>query len=112
MQDLGLKESDWKLFRKRLPEWQERYMEGLIEEYKDFLSSDEPASTKFWELEKKLKNDKRKTGVLAEGISRSNMKYLMMDLINEGAISPEDFEEFSEDFRDQLVFYYDRMKNN
>lgn len=112
MQDLGFTEADWKLFRKRLSEWQERYMEGLVEEYKEFLSSDKPASTKFWELEKKLKNDKRKTGVLAEGISRSNMKFLMMDLINEGAISVADFDGFSEDFRDQLVFYCERMKAN
>ena len=110
MQDLGFTEADWKLFRKRLPDWQERYMEGLVEEDKEFLSSDKPASTKFWELEKKLKNDKRKTGSLAEGISRSNMKFLMMDLINEGAISVEDFDGFSEDFRDQLIFYSERVK--
>ena len=112
MQELGCTEADWKLFRKRLPEWQERYMEKLIEEYKVYLSSDEPASSKFWGMEKKIKNDKRKTGVLAEGISRSNMKFLMMDLINEGAITQEDFEGFSEDFRDQLIFYCERMKAN
>ena len=112
MQELGCTEADWKLFRKRLPEWQERYMEKLIEEYKVYLSSDESASSKFWGMEKKIKNDKRKTGVLAEGISRSNMKFLMMDLINEGAITPEDFDGFSEDFRDQLIFYCERMKAN
>lgn len=112
MQELGFTEADWKLFRKRLPEWQERYMEKLIEEYKVYLSSDEPASSKFWGMEKKIKNDKRKTGVLAEGISRSNMKFLMMDLINEGAITQEDFDGFSEAFRDQLIFYCERMKAN
>ena len=48
MQELGFTEADWKLFRKRLPDWQERYMEKLIEEYKVYLSSDEPASSKFW----------------------------------------------------------------
>lgn len=26
-------ESDWKLFRSLLPEWQERHMEGLIRDY-------------------------------------------------------------------------------
>ena len=112
MQELGCTEADWKLFRKRLPEGQVRYMEKLIEEYKVYLSSDEPASSKFWGMEKKIKNDKRKTGGLAEGISRYNMKFLMMDLINEGAITPEDFDGFSEDFRDQLLFYCERMKAN
>ena len=33
MRELGFTEADWKLFRKRLPIWQERYMEKLIEEY-------------------------------------------------------------------------------
>ena len=52
MQELGFTEADWKLFRKRLPEWQERYMEKLIEEYKVYLSSDEPASSKFWGMKR------------------------------------------------------------
>ena len=110
MQNLGFTEADWKLFRKRLPEWQERYMETLVEDYKKFLSSNEPASSKFWGLEKCLKKDKRKTGVLAEGISRSNMKILMMNLIDEGAIATDDFNGFSDDFRDQLLFYYANVR--
>ena len=112
MQNLGFTEADWKLFRKRLPEWQERYMEVLVEDYMKFLSSNEPASSKFWELEKRLKMDKRKTGVLAEGISRSNMKIIMMNLIDEGAIAAEDFNGFSDDFREQLLFYFERMKQD
>lgn len=39
------------------------------------------------------------------------MKFLMMDLINEGAINKDDFEGFSEDFKDQLLFYCERMDN-
>ena len=112
MQELGFTETDWKLFRKKLPIWQEQYMEKLIEEYKALLVSDKPASSKFWELEKRIKLDQKDTGVLAQGISRSNMRFLMMDLINEGAISVEDFDGFSEDFRDQLLFYCERMKAN
>lgn len=110
MQNLEFTEADWKLFRKRLPDWQERYMASLIEEYRTFLSSDVPASSKFWELDKRIKNDKRKTGVLATDVSRSNMRFLMMDLINEGAISVEDFEGFSEDFKAQLTLFLDRAR--
>ena len=29
----GFNESDWKLFRKKVPEWQEAYMNRLNEEY-------------------------------------------------------------------------------
>lgn len=27
-----ISKSDWKLYRERVPEWQERYMEGLTKE--------------------------------------------------------------------------------
>ena len=104
MQNHGFTEADWKLFRKRLPEWQEHYMEGLIEQYKEILSTDEPASSKFWELEKRLKKDKRDTGVLATDISRSNMRMHLIELFREGAITEEDLAEFSEELRETLPF--------
>ena len=105
MQDYGYTEADWKLFRKLLPDWQERYMEKLIEEYKALMSTDEPASTKIWNLEKRIKSDKRDTGVLAQDVSRSNMRFLMMDLINEGAITEADLEGFSEDYKELMISY-------
>ena len=37
-------EKDWKLFRKKLPGWQEAYMERLCKEYINLLSSDINAS--------------------------------------------------------------------
>ena len=48
-------EKDWKLFREKLPEWQEAYMERLAKEYMELLSSDRQASDKFWELDKRIK---------------------------------------------------------
>ena len=87
-------EKDWKLFRKLLPGWQEAYME--------LLSSDRQASDKFWELDKRIKEDKRRTGVLVSGASRSNMFQLIIILINEEAISEDDLKGFSEDLRDTV----------
>ena len=49
-----ISKSDWKLFRQKMPDWQERYMERLDKEYIELLSSDKPASTKFWELYESL----------------------------------------------------------
>ncbi len=109
MLDYGFTEADWKLFRKRLPEWQERYMEKLVEEYLDLLSTDEPASTRFWNLEERIKKDKKDTGVLAEDISRSNMRFLMMDLINEGAITESDLHGFSDEYKQLMVSYCNRV---
>ena len=66
-------EADWKLFRKKLPEWQEKYMWELIKEYAAILASKGESSEKFWTLEKRIRRDKKKTGVLLEGMSRSMM---------------------------------------
>ena len=66
-----VKEKDWKQFRKMLPEWQEAYMERLTKEYIELLSSDMQASDKFWALDKRIKDDKKCTGVIARDISRS-----------------------------------------
>ena len=62
---LPVNESDWKLFRKRLPEWQERCMEQLAESYAALLAGPGKASDKFWELEKRLRKDKKRVGVVA-----------------------------------------------
>lgn len=57
---------DWKLYREKLPEWQEAFMEKLVAEYVEYLTSDEPASTKFREMEKRIKKDKKNPGVWIE----------------------------------------------
>lgn len=37
---MELSKNDWKLFRERLPGWQERYMDKLTCEYAEFLTDD------------------------------------------------------------------------
>ena len=64
---MDISKKDWKLFREKLSGWQENYMEGLVKEYADFLNNDKkPASEKFWELEKRIKEDKHHPGVIME----------------------------------------------
>lgn len=42
-------------------------MEGFVKEYANFLNDDtKPASEKFWELKKRIKEDKRHPGVIME----------------------------------------------
>ena len=91
-------EKDWILFRKKLPDWQEAYMERLCKEYIDLLSSDTNASDRFWELEKRIKDDRKKTGVIAT-MSRSKMILNIADLVYDGAISMDELEEFSDDLK-------------
>lgn len=107
MQERGFTEKDWKLFRNKIADWQETYMDRLNKEYIELLSDDANPSEKFWRLEKRIKEDKKKTGVQLE-MSRSNLIYNIMSLINEGAISFEDLEEFSDELKETVRFFIER----
>lgn len=41
---MEISKSDWKLFRARIAEWQENYMECLVKEYIDMLNGNGNAS--------------------------------------------------------------------
>ncbi len=93
---------DWKLFREKIGEWQEHYMEKLVKEYVDYLSSDIPASTKFWEMEKRIKRDRKTPGVCIT-LRKSDMFWDIARLIHDGVISMEDLEEFSDDVKEAVA---------
>ena len=86
-------EKDWKLFRNKISDWKEAYMEKLNKEYVALLSGKGNASDKFWKLEKRIREDKKDCGVQCE-MSRSNQFYIMLSLLNEGAITFDDLEDF------------------
>ena len=98
----GVNEKDWKLFRSRLPGWQETYMERIIEEYRKLLGSEEQASEKFWALDERIKWDKRNPGVLLHDVKRSNMDIHLLQLLRYEVIRLEDLDGFSEELRDKL----------
>lgn len=102
MPAIEIKKSDWKLFRERLPGWQEKYMEKLVAEYADYLNSDAPASTKFWEMEKRIKEDKRRPGVLLS-LEKKHVDWDLMRLMKDGAITEEDLEGFSQELIDRVL---------
>ena len=83
-------EKDWKIFRSKIAGWQEAYMDKPNKEYIGILSGDGNPSEKFWALEKRIKKDKKDCGVQCE-MSRSIQFYIMLSLLNEGAITMEDF---------------------
>ncbi|MCM1048375.1 MAG: multidrug transporter [Clostridiales bacterium] len=99
--------SDWKLYREKVGEWQEHYMENLIKEYSDYLCSDLPASDKFWELEKRIRRDREALGVCIE-LKRSNMFWDIAGLIQDEVISTDDLEEFSDDVKEAVALILKR----
>ena len=90
-------ESDWKLFKKMLPQWQERYMEKLIGQYVEMLNGDSEASSRFWALEERINRDKLSSGVLVNDIRRSTMRYEIANLLSDNVITLDDLDGFTED---------------
>lgn len=95
-------ESDWKLFRKKLPDWQERFMGRLCGEYIALLNSGGLPSKRFWALEKRIRQDRRKTGVVANNVCRSRMYQHIACLVQEGAVTLDELAEFSEDLQKRI----------
>lgn len=93
---------DWKLYREKIGGWQEHYIEKLVKEYADYLCSDLPASTKFWEIEKRIKRDRKTLGVCIE-LKKSDMFWDIAGLIHDKVISMDDLEEFSDDLKEAVV---------
>ena len=91
-------ESDWKLFRKKIPGWQEDYMNRLCEDYVKLLTSDRSGADRFWDIEKRIKNDQKKTGVIAD-MRRSQLVYNLVNLVSEGVIRLDDLNDFSEELQ-------------
>ena len=88
-------EKDWKLFREKLPEWQEAYMERLIKEYTELLAGDEAASDKFWALDKRIRADRQRLGVRVNEVTRSKLQNILTGLIIENVITEDDLQDFS-----------------
>ena len=97
----NINEQDWKLFRAKLPKWQENYMDRLNKEYKEILNSDKLPSEKFWELEKRIFNDKKHVGVTAV-MSRSRFLENIYSLLSEGAITKNDLSDFSKELQNEI----------
>ena len=93
---------DWKLYQEKIKEWQERYMEKLVKEYADYLCSNLPASTKFWELEKRIRQDKKNPGVLIE-LSKSDMLWDIAGLVRRNIITLDDLAEFSDGLKEEVA---------
>lgn len=104
MQEQGFTKKDWLLFRNKIAGWQENYMDKLNKEYIELLSEDANPSEKFWQLNKRIKEDRKKAGVQLE-MSRSKLIYNIISLINEGAISFEDLEEFSDELKETIDYW-------
>jgi len=76
-------------------------MDKLNKEYKEILNSDKLPSEKFWELEKRILNDKKHVGVTAV-MSHSRFLDNIFSLLYEKAIVYEDLSDFSDELKNHV----------
>lgn len=102
-----ISKADWKLFMKKVPEWQERYMEKLVQKYVKLLTSPGDASEHFWELEKRIRNDKKHPGVMMQ-LEKSEAIWDIAILIRKRVITVKDLDEFSQELKDAVAAILNR----
>ena len=95
---------DWTLFKEKIVIWQENRMAKLCSEYIKLLSSSAPSSEKFWALDKRIYRDKHSAGVWVR-MSRSEMPFIILRLLDEGTITMDDLAEFSDEMKDFVDFH-------
>ncbi|SDB49933.1 multidrug transporter [Butyrivibrio sp. INlla16] len=99
---------DWKLYRDKVPEWQEGYMARLNAEYIQILQrTDHDASDNFWELEERLNKDKKNPGVTME-LRKSEVFWDIARLINDGVITTDDLEDFGDELKKAVKLILNR----
>lgn len=105
---MEISKRDWKLFREKIADWQESYMDRLNKEYIKLLNKEGGnPSDKFWALEKRIKRDRKRPGVMLE-MEKSETIYNIVMLIQDKVISFEDLDEFSDDLKAAVKMILDR----
>ena len=104
---MEISKSDWRLFREKLPQWQENFMDRLNREYIALLSSEQAPSEKFWALDERIKADRRMPGVVLS-LRKSDVVSQLAALLHDEAICMEDLDDFSDELKESVkrIFQY------
>lgn len=85
-------------------------MDKLNQEYIRILAGEGDASDKFWELEKRIRTDKKSIGVVTD-MRRSQMYTKLLSLLVNEIICEDDLEGFSEELQETLKFVVQQHKS-
>ena len=77
-------------------------MESLLGEYAKMIAGQGLASDRFWNLQERLEKDVRKVGVRAD-MKQSTMLMNLLSLLQEGEITKDDLDGFSDELRQLLL---------
>ena len=106
--DRKLKESDWKTFRRRVPQWRERYLRRKNEEVAGLLTSTVGTPTeRFWEAKEQMEAEARILVECLDGHSRSKMSWYFLLMYRHGLIGAEDLAGFSAEVREGVLAWFE-----
>ena len=71
------------------------------------LQNEKSASAKFWELEKRIKQDKKSPGVIID-MRRSTAINNIVNLVLDEVISLDDLKEFSDDLKEAVKYMVEK----
>ena len=69
----------------------------------ELIAGDEPASARFWALDKRIRADRQSLGVRVNEVSRSKLHNILIGLIIENVISEDDLQDFSDELRESTL---------
>lgn len=101
-----VRESDWRLFQKRVPEWRERYLQAKNQEILTLLTDEKATPTeRFWNTKHRLESEAHILRDCLDGHSRSSMEHYLSLMHLHGLIQEADLEEFSEELRRHVLAF-------
>lgn len=100
----SVKESDWQLFRERVPEWRERYLENVNDEIARLFTTEGETPTEiFWEAKERMDEEAQILVDCLDGHSRSNMQMHLVLMHRHGLVEDADLKEFSDELRERIL---------
>jgi hypothetical protein len=97
-------ESDWHTFRKRVPEWRERYLAGQNRQFAAlFADGEKTPAEQFWAAEKTIKAVARILIDCFDGHTRSKMEMYLCLMYRHKMIGADDLEEFSGGMKERVL---------
>ena len=87
-----------------MPEWRERYLQGVNRELVRLLSDpDRSSPDQFWDTKQKMKEETRILTKCLDGHSRSKVEWSLMLMLHHGLVKEDDLAEFSEELRERVL---------
>ena len=100
---MDISTSDWKAFRRRVPEWRERYLRLRNEELVGLLRDEGLTPTeRFWRVEERVAEEARVLRACLDGHSKRKVAWYLSLMYSHGMIDGEDLDAFSEGLREAV----------